>query len=422
VNSVLARPRPTERGVFRHRNFRLLWLGETTSSLGSSVTGIALPLVALTELQAGVFAVSLLSAAAWLPWVLIGLPAGAWVDRLRRRPVMMACDIASLLLFVSVPVAVWLGVLTMGQLLTVALLTGVAKVFFSTAYRSYLPTLLEPDELVEGNSRLYGSDSAASVVGPGLGGVLAQGIGAANGMLLDAASFVVSLVCLRRIEAEEAPVASVRRPLRHEIAEGLRFVARDRLLRVFVVFGGAANLVLTAYDAIVVVFLVREVGLSSAAAGLMLALGSVGGVLGALVAPVLARQLGTARALLVCKVATTPIGLLIPLTDSGWRLGLFVVGAMGMVGGVVAGNVISGGFIQGYCPPALMGRITTSMQVVNFGTIPIGAVLGGVLAGSAGFRPALWIVFAGFVAFSTTLLAAPALRERDLPTHAPEPS
>jgi MFS family permease len=422
VTGVLAHPRPPTRSVFRHRNFRLLWVGETASSLGSSVTGIALPLVALTELHAGVIAVSLLSAAAWLPWVVIGLPAGAWVDRLRRRPVMMIADIASLALFASVPVAVWLDALTMTQLLAVALLTGVAKVFFATAYRSYLPTLLEADELVEGNSRLFGSDSAASVVGPGLGGVLAQAVGAAIGLLADAASFAVSLFCLSRTDADEAPVARTRRPLRREIAEGLRFVASDRLLRMLVVFGGAANLVLTAYDAIAVVFLVRELGLSSSAAGLMLAVGSVGGVCGALLAPVLARRLGTARALLLCKVGTAPLGLLIPLADSGWRLAFFAVGAMGMVGGVVGGNVISGGFMQAYCPPALMGRVTTSMQVVNFGTIPIGAVVGGLLAAHVGFRPALWIVFAGFVAFSAVLLAAPIRGRRDLPTRAPEPS
>ncbi len=408
--------RRRQRGLLGDHDFRLLWIGETTSSLGSSVTSVALPLVALTVLHSGVLAVSLLSAAAWLPWLLIGLPAGAWVDRMPRRPVMMACDAFSLALFASVPVAAWLGVLTMAQLLAVALLTGVAKVFFSTAYRAYLPSLIDEDRLVEGNSKLLGSESAAQVAGPGVGGLLAQAFGAANGLIADAVSFAVSALCLRGIRAREPRVERTRRSLRTEIAEGMRFVARDRLLRVFMVFGGAANLVLTGYNAIVVVFLVRGVGLSPGTAGVLIAAGSTGGVLGALLAPKLARSIGSARALLLCKVGTTPFGLLIPLTGPGWRLGFFVVGAVGMVGGVVAGNVISGGFMQAYCPTGLIGRITTSMQVVNFGAIPVGAVLGGVLADAVGFHGALWILFGSFVLASLILLAAPIRHDRDLPT------
>ena len=129
-------------GLLRHRDFRLLWIGETTSSLGSSVTSVALPLVAITNLHASVFAIGMLSAAAWLPWLLIGLPAGAWIDRMPRRPVMLVCDLVSLTLFASVPVAAWLGLLTLPQLLGVALLTGTSKVFFATAYRAYLPSLV----------------------------------------------------------------------------------------------------------------------------------------------------------------------------------------------------------------------------------------------------------------------------------------
>jgi MFS family permease len=423
VTSVLdPAPAAPRGGLLRDHDFRLLWVGETASSLGSSVTSVALPLVALTALHSGVVAVSLLSAAAWLPWLLIGLPAGAWVDRMPRRPVMMTCDVVSLLLFVSIPVAAGLGRLTMAQLLAVALLAGVAKVFFATAYRAYLPSLVDEDLLVEGNSRLFGSESAAQVVGPGLGGLLAQAIGAANGLLADAVSFAVSALCLRRIRAREPRVEVLRRALRKEIAEGLHFVLRDRLLRVFMIFGGVANLVLTGFGAIEVVFLVRGVGLSSGVAGGLIACGSTGGVLGALLAPRLARRVGTARALLLCKVGTTPFGLLIPLTGPGWRLGFFVVGAVGFVGGVVGGNVISSGFMQAYCPTGLMGRITTSFQVVNFGAIPVGAVLGGLLADAAGFHTALWILFVAFVLSSLILLAAPIRHSRDLPTRPAAPS
>ena len=402
----------------RQHDFRALWVGETTSSLGSSVTSLALPLVALTVLHAGVVAVGLLSAAAWLPWLVVGLPAGAWVDRLPRRPVMMTCDAASLLLFASVPVAVWLHALTMTQLLLVALLAGVAKVFFSTAYRAYLPALVPESDLVEANARLQGSESASQVVGPGLAGVLAQVAGAAGALLLDAASFAVSLLCLRRIDAVETPTVVERRPLRREIGDGLRFVARDPLLRVTTVFGCACNLVLAGYGAIQLTFLVRGVGLSAGPAGLLVAVGSAGGVVGAVAAPALVRRLGSARALLVTKLGAPVLGLLIPLTAGGWRLAFFGLGSFGMVGGIVAGNVVMGGFMQAYCPRAMMGRITTSIQVVNFGAIPLGAVAAGLLAQHAGFGPALWILFVGFVVAASILLAAPIRHRRDLPTRA----
>jgi hypothetical protein len=255
-----------------------------------------------------------------------------------------------------------------------------------------------------------------------VGGALAQLFGAANGLLAEAVGFAVSLVCLRRIRARETVAVAPRRPLRQEIADGLRFVGRDRLLRVLMVFGGAANLVLTGFGAIEVAFLVREVGLTSAAVGALLAVGSAGGVLGAFLAPMLGRRLGTARALLLCKVGTTPAGLLIPLAGPGARLGFFAAGAFVLIGGIVAGNVISAGFMQGYCPRELMGRVTTTMQVVNFGAIPLGAVLGGLLADRLDYRPALWLLLSGFVAFSTILLAAPIRGLRDLPTRAPERS
>lgn len=399
-------------------DFRLLWLGETTSSLGSSVTIVALPLVAIS-LHASVVMIGLLGAAAWLPWLLIGLPAGAWVDRLPRRPVMLICDAVSLALFVSVPIAAWCGALTIAQLLVVALLAGTAKVFFATAYRAYLPALVPAEHLVDGNAKLQGSESAAQIAGPGLAGLLAQAFGAATGLLADAVSFLVSVLCLRAIRGAEPPRQLTRRRLRHEIAEGLRFVAGDRFLRPYIAFGGMANLALTGYQAILVVFLVREVGLNSGMVGLLVATGSIGGVLGAAAAPWLARSLGSARALLWCKVGVSPFGLLIPLTGPGDRLAFFVIGTGVIVAGIVAGNVIAAGFTQRYCPAPLFGRILTSMQVVNFGTIPLGALLGGVLAGALGTRATMWVMLVLFVASGAIMLASPFRGRRDLPT---EPS
>ena len=300
----------------------MLWVGETTSALGSSVTSVALPLVALTTLHAGVVAVSLLAAAAWLPWLVIGLPAGAWIDRMPRRPVMIACDAVSLAAFASVPLAAAWDVLTMTQLLGVALLAGVAKVFFSTAMRAYVPTIVRRDHLVDANAKLLGAESGAQVAGPGLGGLLAQALGPATALLADAASFAVSLLCVRALP-REAPVGRARRrPLAAEIAEGVRFVARDRLLRVYVVFGALANLVLIGYGAITVPFLVHGLGVGPAQAGLLLAAGQVGGVAGAVGAPWIGRRLGKNRTLIVAEVTQIIINLMLLALQPGqyWAL------------------------------------------------------------------------------------------------------
>ncbi|MCU1686064.1 MAG: major facilitator superfamily 1 [Amycolatopsis sp.] len=174
-------------GLLAQRDFRLLWLGETTSSLGNTVTTVVMPLTAVTLLGANPLAVGVLNAAAWLPWLVIGLPAGAWVDRLCRRPIMLAADFVSLALFAGIPVAAWLGVLSLPLLMVVALLGGTASVFFSTAYRALLPSLVAREDLLEGNSKLQGSEQGARIAGRGLGGLLAQLLGPATALFVDAA-------------------------------------------------------------------------------------------------------------------------------------------------------------------------------------------------------------------------------------------
>jgi MFS family permease len=173
-------------GLWRHRDFRLLWAGETTSKPGSNVTTVALPLVAVFVTHTGPFTVGVIATASWVPWLLIGLPAGAWIDRLPRRPVLLSCDVVSSAALVSVPVAAWLGVLTVAQLLLVAVLTGASSVLFGTAYRVYLPVLVARADLPEGNAKLQGSEACAQLAGRSLAGVLAQWAGAVAGLLVDA--------------------------------------------------------------------------------------------------------------------------------------------------------------------------------------------------------------------------------------------
>ncbi|MEU1628161.1 MFS transporter [Streptomyces sp. NPDC020096] len=403
----------------RHRDFRLLWCGETAGKFGASVTGVAMPLIAVSNLHASTFEVGLLSAASWSPWLIIGLPVGAWVDRLRRRPIMLVSAAVSLVLFASVPVAAWFGWLSIGLLLGVALLTGTAAVFFQTAYSAYLPSVLAPEDQPEGNAKLHGSASAAQIGGQGSGGLIAQLAGAVNGMFANAATFLVSLICLASIRHREPRVTTTgHRPgaLVVEIGEGLRLIAGDPWFRTLALFGAASNLALMGYQSIQVVFLVRSVGLAPGVVGSLVAAVSTGGVVGAFLARRVGGRIGTARATLLFELGVPVFALLIPLTVGGAGTLLFVTGGFCVSGGVVAGNVIKAGFQQRYCPPDLLGRLTASTAFLSYGTIPLGALLGGALGTAFGCRTALWITTAGIPLAALILFFSPIRRSRDLPT------
>lgn len=410
----------------RHRDFRLLWCGETAGRFGAAVTGVAMPLTAVSVLHATTLQVGLLGAVAWLPWLVIGLPVGVWVDRLRRRPVMLAAAGASLVLFLCVPAAAWLGRLGFGLLLTVALLTGTATVFFQTAYTAYLPGILAPEDQAEGNAKLHGSASAAQLAGLGSGGLLAQWAGAVDGMFANAATFAVSLACLTGIRHREPPATAGRdRPratLVGEVGEGLRLVARDPWLRTLTLFGAASNLALMGYQSLQVVFLVRGAGVSPGAVGALIAAAGAGGMAGAFLARRIAARVGTARATLLCELGLPTGALLIPLATAAWPgLVLFVTGGFCVSAGVVAGNVIKAGFQQRYCPAELLGRLTASTSFLNYGTIPLGALLGGALGTAVGLRPAMWLTTAGVPLAALILFFSPVRRARDLPTSPPAP-
>ena len=405
----------TRLGLLGHRQFRLLWAGETTSSFGSSVSAFALPLVALTVLHASVLLVSIITAAAWSPWLVVGLPAGAWIDRMRRRPVMMAADLVSIAAFGSVVVAAAFGWLTSVQLVLAALVAGVATVFFQTAYRAFLPAVLEPEELLEGNAKLQGSEQVTHVIGPGAAGLIAQLTSAVGGVVVDVASFVISALCLaphaRRRTGPGRPRTSSapgdRRGAHPDAARSA--AAHQRHLRLsgepdpHRLPGGAHRLP-------------RPGGRAGpGTAGLLLALASLGGVFGALCARRVAAGIGSARAVLLGKIGMAPFGLLIPLTQRGAGMALFLLGSIMVIGGIVAGNIVWSGWVQMYYPAEMLGRISTSVQVVNFGAIPLGAVLAGAIASAAGTRTALWVMLIGLVLSALVLLLGPLRTMRDLP-------
>jgi MFS family permease len=410
-------------GLLWHRNFRLLWFGETISGVGNAMAAVGVPLLAVVALHASTFAVSALTAAAYVPWLVIGLPAGAWVDRLPPRPLMIACDLASLVLFASLPVAAWAGALSVGLVLAVVLLAGVANVFFSTAYQVYLPALVRTEDLLEGNAKLQGSQSVAGISGRGLAGFAGEAVGYAAALLFNAGSFLVSAVCLLLIRPEApaperaARAAAGRRAtsVREDIAEGVSFIWHNRLVLRLTLFAAASNLAYAGAMAIVVVFLVRDAHFASAAVGLLMAASGVGGLLGALVARRVAQRVGTARTLLLSALVGGLSGLLIPLTAPGPRAALFVAGTGIVAVCIAVFNVITISFRQTYCPAGMLGRVSASQRVAAFGATPLGALLAGGLGTVLGVRPALWLMLAGFALSGTLLLARPVLADPNLP-------
>lgn len=426
MNDTSDRPR-TRWGVLTRPDFRLLWTGETVSGLGNGITAVALPLIGVEVLDAGSTAVGLLAAAVWLPWLLVALPVGAWVDRMHKRPLMLACDLVAVAALVSIPLAAWLDALTFQQLVVVALICGTAAVCFNTAYHPYIRIVLDGRDLLEGNAKLQGSEAVTQVAGPGVAGLLAQAFGAVTALVADAVTFLVSAACLKRISVVEPDRAldeervSPRLSLRRQISEGLRFVVRDQYLRPMVTWGAVINMALMGYQAVQVVFLVRTVGLNPAMVGLLLTSGSTGGIVGALVATRVSRRFGTARGLLLLQVATAPFALLLPMTTAGPGLLLFAMGAFLVGIGVSVANIVVGSFRQTYCPPHMLGRVVATAMMINHSTIPLGSLLGGVLGDALGYRSAMWIT-TGVVAPSWLILATSAMRhERDLPrTHEPE--
>jgi predicted MFS family arabinose efflux permease len=403
------------------RDFRLLWFGETVSRCGSAATDVALPLVAVATLHVSALTVGVLGVATWLPYLLISLPAGAWVDRFHRRPVMIASNIVSALLFASVPVAAWLGRLSVLHLLTVAFCTGFAKVFFRTAYQAYLPTVVGQRDLAEGNARMQGSASAAEVVGPGLAGLMAQAFGAVTALLADAISYLVSTACLRSIRVQEQPNQNPDRKtgLIRRICAGLRYTAHDPYLRTLALYGSLGNLALIAVQTLLIVFLIRVVKLGPGPTGLLMTGLGVGGILGAMLTGTIVRRYGTARGLLLATAVTTPAGLLLPLAQPGPRLVLFTLGLLVLAAGIVAGNIIAATFRQSYCPPHMLGRVSAVISFLVFGTMPVGALIAGTLAAKFGIQTALWTVCAGLILPAVVLVTSPIGRLRNLPIGPP---
>ncbi|MFE9119997.1 MFS transporter [Streptomyces sp. NPDC007172] len=409
-------PQAASGGLLRMRDFRFLLAGAAAGQVGAQVTLVALPLVAVLELKAPAFQVGLLTAAETAAFLLIGLPAGAWVDRMRKLSLMIRADVVRSLAMASVPLAALADVLTMVQLYAVALVVGVATVFFDVAHQSYLPQLLPREHLVAGNGALETVRSSAQVAGPGLGGGLVQLVGAHLAIVADAIGYAISalfLLGIRRPESKPEPVPGA--SLRKEVGEGLRFVLGHPLLRVIAGTTGLGNFFTAMLMATQTVFLVRVLGLPPAAVGVMLSASAVGGLAGALCAGRLAGRFGQARVIWLSALVTGPFALLWPLSGKGAAAALFAVASGVVFFGAVVYNVAQVSFRQTLCPPRLLGRMNATLRFLMWGTLPLGALVGGAVADASGARAALWICAVGFLVVPLPLLLSPLRRMRELP-------
>jgi MFS family permease len=404
--------------LWHHRDFLRLWAGDTISQLGTMITMLAMPLLAIKVLHASPFEVGLLTTCETLAFLLVGLPAGAWVDRMRRRNVLIAGDLARAVLLGSLPLAAWLHVLTLLQVYVVTLLVGVCTVFFDVAYQSYLPHLVGREHLVEGNAKLQASQSVSQVAGPSVGGFLVQALTAPYAILLDAASYLWSaswIVAIRK--REPRPENGGERHLVAEVREGLSFVLRHRLLRAITATTGTSNLASSALMVALISLLAspRQLNLSAGTIGVLFTIGSAGGVLGALLARRFARWVGQGQAIWMSGFLWAPTMFIPAFVHDDWTLGLLAGGQFLTSAGVVIYNITQVSFRQGLCPERLLGRMNATIRFLVWGTMPLGGLIGGALGSWIGLRPTI------VVAAITALLAvlpvylSPLRTMRELP-------
>ncbi|NUR92126.1 MAG: MFS transporter [Nonomuraea sp.] len=384
------------------------------NELGANIARVALPLVAVLILHATPLEVGALAALQTTAFLLIGLPAGVWVDRMRKRHVMMGADLARFLLLGSIPLAHVLGLLSMPMMFAVALLAGTAQVFNDVADQTYLPDLLHREGLSDGNAKLEMVRAGGGLAGPSLGGVLVQMLGAANTLLATALSALGSVILLGTIKSQDRPPAPIKHAsLTREIGEGLVFVWRDRLLRVIVATTAYTNLCISAVLGLSVLFLADVVKLPPGVIGVLLMSGAVGGLAGGASAGFLMRRYGTARVTFLAMVISSPFGLLLPMTQPDWRVGFFTITSIGLSWGAMLYNIGQVTYRQTVTPEHLLGRVNGTNRFLVWGTMPLGALLGGLVAQHLGVRDALWLFMTLRLVGFVPLLFSPLPRLRE---------
>ena len=410
-NTPAADPSPAEIGtttpsrrpsLWRQGDFMKLWSGQTVSQFGDEITELAIPLLAINVLGAGPTEFGVLGVVRFLPWILFTLPAGVWIDRMRRRPVLISSDLARAVLLASIPLAFVGGWLTIWQVYVVAFLAGTLEVFFDVAYQSYLPSVVERGELVEGNSKLELSRAGSSVLGPTIAGFLIELIRAPFAILVDAISYIGAAIFIgfiRRPETGPEPhdPAEARPTMWQEARAGVGYVVSNRYLRSIAACTGTFNLFGNVGGVIAILYIADEayLGLSPGTIGIIFAIGNLGVLLGALTGGRLARRIGLGPTIIFTAMLGGLGFVFIPLAPRDDPFWFLVAG--GVIGGfsTVVYNVNQVGLRQAITPDRMLGRMNATMRLIVWGTIPIGAVTGAVLAETIGLTTALWVSAAG---------------------------
>ncbi|MFJ9694749.1 MFS transporter [Kitasatospora sp. NPDC101183] len=391
------------------------WAASTVTRLGDQVTAVALPLVAVVTLHASAIEVGLITAAAYVAWLVLGLPAGVLVQRLPLRATQVAMDLLRAAAIASVPLASAFGVLSLPQLVVVALVVGFASVLFDVGNMSFLPSIVPKEQLTARNSLMSGSVAATETAGPSLGGVLVQLVGGAGAMLLDAVSYLASAALLNSLPRGRREEPSADRPrMREQVREGWRFVVEHPVIRPCVADATAINFVCGGLMTLTPVFLVRTLDAPAVAVGALMATGGLGSVIGAALTPRVVARYGSARALLGATVVATAFLLVLPLAGSGWATLLFALGNAGFSGGVVVTAIITRTHRMTHTPPELLSRVVATVRFVSWGAIPVGAVAAGAAAEALGTRTALLVVALVGIASPAVLFTSSIRRLRDL--------
>jgi len=413
---------PRRTSLWRHRDFLKLWTGQTISQLGDEVTQLAIPLVAATSLDVTAFEFGLLGVLQFLPFILLTIPAGVWVDRMRRRPILIGANVGRALLLASIPVAFLADWLTLWQLYVVAFAVGCLEVFFDVAYQSYLPSVVERDRLVEGNAKLELSVSATSFIGPSVAGFLADIVRPAVAIFFDAVSYIGAIffvLLIRRPETQpEAhdPATGPRPSMRQEAVEGLRYVLGHRYLRYIAACTGTLNLFGNIGGAILILYIVRELGLTFGTIGIVIAVGNLGVLAGALLSERVAKWIGLGPTIVWSAFLSSFALIAVALAPRDAPVPFLIAG--GFIGSVTAViyNVNQVSLRQAITPDRMLGRMNATMRFIVWGTIPIGALVGGVLGGFIGLQATIWVGAIGaFLGFLPVLLS-PVRSLREIPS------
>ncbi|MFJ2090180.1 MFS transporter [Streptomyces sp. NPDC087901] len=406
-------------GLLGDRDFGRLFAATALGQLGDRIIFLALPLVAISALGAGEFQVGLLAAMTTAGSLLIGLPAGAWVDRMRKRSVMIGADLVRALLLVTIPIAWWMGLLAIEWLCMVALLHGVLTVFFDVAYVSYLPHLVGRGKLVEGNAKLSSVRSVTSIGGPALAGPLIGLIGAPAVLVVSSAGMAMSGLLAATIrKRERKPELGDRNRLGREVREGLKFVLKHPVLRAIVIGDAIFNLSLVMYQSMLLVFLEREAGLQPFGIGLLLSGMGCGALLGALLATTISERMGHGRVIWLASLLTCPLTALMPWARPGWSVYVATAGLAALSMGGVVRFVAQSSFQQAMTPDRLLGRMSATTRFVSWGGIPLGGILGGVSGSVFGAAGTLWIGAAGMTLSVLPALLSPLRTVRGIPAGA----